>query len=70
MKGFAVTQRCNTKRDKTVDLMALHEVDPSKVSTNTSHLNPLSRPLIRTDTSLDRESMGIPLYHIPAVETP
>ena len=36
--------------------MALHEFDPSEVCINTSHPNRLSRPLIRTDTSLDRES--------------
>ena len=55
MKRFAATQRCNTGRDKTVA--------PSEVYINTSHPNRLSRPLIRTDTSLDRESRAFHCIH-------
>ena len=43
--------------------MALHEFDPSEVFINTSHPNRLSRPLIRTDTSLDRESRAFHCIH-------
>ena len=59
MKGFAVTQRCNTRRE----LMVLHEFDPSEVFINTSHPNRLSRPLIRTDTSVDRGSRAFHCIH-------
>ena len=58
-KGFAVTQRCNIGETK-LELMVLHEYKPPKCFPNTSLTIRLSRLLIRTDTSLDRDSRGTP----------
>ena len=66
--------------------MVLHEYKPPKCFPNTSLTIRLSRPLIRTDTSQDREPTKryivsitscrdterrcVPLHPLPAVETP
>ena len=46
-----------------LELMVLHEYKPPKCFPNTSLAIRLSRPLIRTDTSLDRESRAFRCIH-------
>ena len=48
--------RQETKLELMVELMVLHEYTTPKCFPNTSLTIRLSRPLIRTDTSLDRVS--------------
>ena len=45
-----------TQSETKLELMVLHEYKPPTCFPNTSLTIRLSRPLIRTDTSLDRES--------------
>ena len=76
-----MTQRSNSKRDKTVELMALREFDPSEVFINTFSSQPSqsstdknryfsSRPSTESTTSCrDTERRCTPLHPLPAVET-
>ena len=59
MRGFAVTQRCNTRRDKNWNSWYSMSTNLRSVS-QTLRSPSVYRLMIRTDTSLDRDSRGTP----------